>query len=65
MHFDRRMKGTGAQAHFEVSFCLSLKRAGYKLLYDPQIVVDHYLAERFDEDIRDRFNSVCIFQRST
>ena len=61
MFFDRRMKGTGAQVHFEVSFGLSLKRAGYKLLYDPQIVVDHYLAERFDEDIRDRFNSSAFF----
>jgi GT2 family glycosyltransferase len=60
MQFDRRMKGTGAQAHFEVSFCLSLKRAGCKLLYDPQIVVDHYLAERFDEDIRDHFNPVAF-----
>ena len=60
-HFDLRMKGTGAQAHFEVSFCLGLKRDGYKLLYDPQIVVDHYLAERFDEDIRDRFNPVAFF----
>ena len=61
MSFDERMKGTGAQAHFEVSFCLSLKRSGCKLLYDPQIVVDHYLAERFDEDIRDRFNPVAFF----
>jgi glycosyltransferase involved in cell wall biosynthesis len=61
MHFDHRMKGTGAQAHFEVSFCLSLKRAGCKLLYDPQILVDHYLAERFDEDIRNQFNPVAFF----
>lgn len=61
IHFDRRMKGTGAQAHFEISLCLSLKRAGYKLLYDPQIAVDHYLAERFDEDTRDRFNSLAFF----
>ena len=61
MHFDRRMKGTGAQAHFEVSFCLSLKRAGCKLLYDPNIVVDHFLAQRFDEDTRDRFNPVAFF----
>ncbi len=61
LHFDERMKGTGAQAHFEVSFCLSLKRTGCKLLYDPQIVVDHYLAKRFDEDIRDRFNPVAFF----
>lgn len=61
MHFDRRMKGTGAQTHFELSFCLSLRRTGCKLLYDPQIVVDHYLAERFDEDIRDGFNPVAFF----
>ena len=61
MHFDERMKGTGAQAHFEVSFCLSLKRAGCKLLYDPNLIVDHYLAQRFDEDIRDRFNSAAFF----
>jgi glycosyltransferase involved in cell wall biosynthesis len=60
-HFDQRMKGTGAQTHFELSFCLSLKRDGCKLLYDPQIVVEHYLAERFDEDIRDRFNPVAFF----
>ena len=61
MSFDRRMKGTGAQVHFEVSFGLSLKRAGCKLLYDPEVVVDHYLAERFDEDLRDRFNPVAFF----
>ena len=60
-NFDERMKGAGAQAHFEISFCLSLRRAGCKLLYDPQIVVDHYLAERFDEDIRDRFNPTAFF----
>ena len=61
MHFDRRMKGTGAQTHFELSFCLTLKRAGCKLVYDPQIVVDHYLAERFDEDVRDGYNPVAFF----
>ena len=57
-HFDQRMKGTGAQVHFEVAFCLSLKRAGWKLLYDPQIMVDHYLAPRFDEDQREQVNPV-------
>ncbi len=60
-HFDNRLKGTGAQVHFEVAFCLPLKRAGLKLIYDPQIVVDHYWAERFDEDRRDRFNPVAFF----
>ena len=61
LRFDQRMKGTGAQVHFEVAFCLSLKRAGGQLIYDPQIVVDHYLAKRFDEDLRDQFNAVAFF----
>lgn len=60
MRFDQRMKGTGAQVHFEVAFCLSLKRAGWKLIYDPQILVAHYLAQRFDEDLRDQFNAVAF-----
>jgi GT2 family glycosyltransferase len=57
-HFDKRMKGTGAQVHFEVAFCLSLKRAGWKLIYDPQILVAHYLAQRFDEDQRQQVNPI-------
>ncbi|MEL6163750.1 MAG: glycosyltransferase family 2 protein, partial [Cyanobacteria bacterium J06628_3] len=47
-HFDGRMKGTGAQVHFELAFSLKLKRAGWKLIYDPQVAVNHYPAKRFD-----------------
>ncbi|MGL5940207.1 MAG: glycosyltransferase family 2 protein [Waterburya sp.] len=61
MRFDTRMKGTGAQVHFEVGFCLSLKRANWKLIYDPQIVVDHHLGQRFDEDLREQVNPVAYF----
>ncbi len=60
MLFDERMKGTGAQVYFELAFCLGLKRAGWKLIYDPQIAVDHYPAQRFDEDRRGKFNSVAF-----
>jgi glycosyltransferase involved in cell wall biosynthesis len=56
VRFDQRLRGTGAQVHHELMLCLTLKRAGWKLIYDPQIVVDHYLGQRFDEDRRDRFN---------
>ena len=54
--FDTRMKGTGAQVHFEMSSSLALKRAGWKLIYDPQIAVNHHHANRFDEDMRGKFN---------
>lgn len=55
--FDQRMRGSGAQVHFEVVFSLTIKQRGWKLIYDPQIVVDHYPAQRFDEDQRNSFNS--------
>ena len=61
MHFDRRMRGTGAAPHFELAFSLALKRAGWKLIYDPKIAVDHFPAQRFDEDQRNRFNDIAFF----
>jgi GT2 family glycosyltransferase len=61
MHFDSRMLGTGAQVHFEIEFCLRLKKAGWKLIYDPEILVDHYCGKRFDEDVRWQFNNIAFF----
>jgi len=55
---DERMKGTGAQVHFEVALSLSVKRRGWKLIYDPTVAVDHYPAQRFDEDQRHAFNAI-------
>lgn len=59
--FDQRMRGTGAQVHFELAFCLALKRRGWKLVYDPAIVVDHYPSQRFDEDQRHNFSALAFF----
>jgi cellulose synthase/poly-beta-1,6-N-acetylglucosamine synthase-like glycosyltransferase len=56
LHFDPRMRGTGAQVHFETAFSLAVKQAGWKLIYDPLVAVDHYPAQRFDEDQRNQFN---------
>lgn len=58
LRFDERMRGTGAQVHFELAFCLTLKRAGWKLIYDPKVAVNHYPAQRFDEDQRNNFNEI-------
>jgi glycosyltransferase involved in cell wall biosynthesis len=60
LKFDERMRGTGAQVHFEMAFTLTLKRAGWKMIYDPQVGVDHYPAQRFDEDQRHNFNEVAF-----
>jgi GT2 family glycosyltransferase len=55
-YFDQRMKGSSAQIHFEIEFCLSLKKSGWKIIYDPAIAVNHYPGKRFDEDKRHQFN---------
>ncbi|MDZ8049868.1 MAG: glycosyltransferase family 2 protein [Aulosira sp. ZfuVER01] len=60
LRFDERMRGTGAQVHFEMAFTLALKGAGWKLIYDPQVAVDHYPAQRFDEDQRNNFNEIAL-----
>ncbi len=52
--FDRRLRGGGAQVHWELSLCLEMRRSGGRLLYDPSIAVDHYPAERLDQDINHR-----------
>ena len=53
--FDTRLRGSGAQVWNELGVSLAVKRCGWRLVYDPQISVDHYPAARHDEDQRDRF----------
>lgn len=53
LRFDTRLRGKGAQVCNDIGFALSVKRAGWKLVYDPRVAVDHFPAERFDENGRD------------
>lgn len=48
--FDARLHGTGAQMYWELGVCLPLRRAGWRLVYDPQVAVDHDIAPRHDAD---------------
>jgi glycosyltransferase involved in cell wall biosynthesis len=56
--FDRRMLGSGAQVHWELSLNFSLIRRGGELWFDPAIAVNHGLGKRFDEDQRYAFNAL-------
>lgn len=58
--FDERLLGTGAQVYWELSLGLQLRRAGWKLVYDPEVAVDHYPAPRFDEDQRRSFRATAF-----
>ena len=46
------LRGEGAQVHFEVALCLWARNHGWRLVYDPSIVVDHHPAPRYDADRR-------------
>jgi hypothetical protein len=52
LRFDRRLRGSGAQVHNDMAFSLSVKRAGWKLVYDPLVAVDHFPAPRPGDDPR-------------
>jgi GT2 family glycosyltransferase len=50
---DERLRGSGAQVHWELGLCLALKQAGWQVIYDPAVAVDHYPAERFGDNQRE------------
>ncbi|MGE0799729.1 MAG: glycosyltransferase family 2 protein [Lautropia sp.] len=58
--FDTRLRGPGAQPDCELMFCLALRRQGWRLVYDPAILVDHYTAARHDIDQREGFNAQAL-----
>lgn len=61
LRFDERLLGSGAQVHNDLAFSLAVKRFGWKLIYDPKVELNHYIAQRFDEDQRDHFNAQSFF----
>jgi cellulose synthase/poly-beta-1,6-N-acetylglucosamine synthase-like glycosyltransferase len=58
LRFDARLRGEGAQVANDLKFSLSLRRAGWTLLYDPAVAVDHFPGVRHDDDRRDRFSAL-------
>lgn len=58
IRFDERLRGRGAQSRNDLGVCLAVKRRGWKIVYDPRIAVSHYIAKRYDEDQRGKFNNL-------
>lgn len=52
IRFDTRLCGSGAQVHNDMGFSLEIKKAGWALVYDPAVAVDHFEAVRHDSDQR-------------
>jgi glycosyltransferase involved in cell wall biosynthesis len=62
--FDRRLRGAGAQVHNDMLASLAVRRAGWRLIYDPQVTVDHYLGKRHDRDQRGKLNRDATVDRA-
>lgn len=62
--FDRRLLGSGAQTHWEVSLGNEIARRGYRLIYDPAITVLHHPGARHDADQRAEFNDIAFFNNT-
>ncbi len=60
VRFDTRLRGTGAQVCNELGVSLEVKRRGWRLLYDPNVAVDHYPSIRHDEDQRNAFSAEAV-----
>ena len=52
--FDYDLRGSGAQVGWELSLCFDLLKAGYHVVYDPSVQVDHWVAPRHDAEIHHR-----------
>jgi GT2 family glycosyltransferase len=46
VRFDTRLKGNGAQPSEDFCFSVAVKCKGWKLAYDPLVLVDHYASQR-------------------
>lgn len=58
LRFDTRLRGSGAQVHNDMAFSLAVRGKAWKLIYDPEVAVDHFPAARFDEDQRNVVSEV-------
>ena len=60
IRFDPTLRGNGAQVCNDMAFSLAVKAAGWRLVYDPSVEVDHYPASRFDLDQRNTFHPQAV-----
>lgn len=49
---DARLQGAGVQTHWEMDVSLGVLHRGFRVVYDPALVVDHYPAARIGSDDR-------------
>ncbi len=62
--FDKRLQGEFAQTNNDLNICLKIKKRGWKLIYDPNLLVDHFPGKRAGINTRNSDNPSEIFNDS-
>ena len=62
--FDLDLRGAGAQTCCDMAFSMDIEQQGWKLMYDPQVAVNHFPATRFDADKRGVPEEIAIANHS-
>lgn len=55
------LRGSGAQVDWEVMCCTHARQLGWRIIYDPALLVDHEAARRHGADLRTRPASAAVF----
>jgi GT2 family glycosyltransferase len=58
--FDPHLRGEGAQVCNDLEATWSVRRRGWRVIYDPDVIVDHYPAGRHDGDGRDHRSKLAL-----
>jgi len=61
---DETLRGQGAQRHEDTALSLAVKEAGFRVVYDPGIWVDHFESQRVEGDLRSDASGPAVFDRA-
>lgn len=64
LRFDEHLRGNGAEPHEDWALSLAVKHAGFRVIYDPAIWVDHFEGERIGVDQRSDRTGRVVYDRA-
>jgi len=64
LRFDEHLRGNGAEPHEDWALSLAVRQAGFRVIYDPAIWVDHFEADRIGGDQRSDRTGRVVYNRA-
>jgi GT2 family glycosyltransferase len=64
LRFDEHLRGNGAEPHEDWALSLAVRQAGFRVIYDPAIWVDHFEGERIGVNQRSDLTGRMVYNRA-